>query len=197
MEYKNNNRPDVNLKFLNSSDVYTAIQACNSKRLKVTYCSLKLDSQCINTKSIIMKINKLHTNCDFIEGTILKEDKPFEDIVLKASSILQIECVKDKKPNDNISIYDTIKYCDGLVKITQCSKLEKGKCVSKSSFYFLVTKMDSKNKVIKGYRIRQNHSPEYMVLDESLILDIECITKENSPNFPWWVIPMLMNSLKN
>lgn len=196
MEYVNKNKTEVNLKFLNSAEVYSAIQVCNSKVLNITYCSLKLDDICMDTKTVTILIRKLHQNCDFIEGTILKNSRPFEDIVLKSSRILKVECSKDTKPDENLSIYDTIKYCEGLVKITQCSKIEKGKCIQKKSFPFLVGEIDTKNNIIKGYRIRDRQPPEYIILDTSLILDVECITKNNSPNFPWGMIPFLMMNIK-
>ena len=42
-----------------------------------------------------------------------------------------------------------IKSCNGVVRITQCTKLENGKCVNRTSFPFLVTEIDRKNNNIK------------------------------------------------
>ena len=194
-------RPDFDLKTLNPYDIYQAIEQCNNKVLKVTYCSLRIDGQCINTKTNIIQIKKLYKTCDFIEGTILKDNKPYEDIVLKTDQILKVECVKSNIPGNNPeptpTIFDIIKSCNGIVRITQCTKLEKGKCVSKSSFPFLVTEIDRKNNNVKGYRIRENKSPEYIALDASLIINVECLTQVNSPNFPWGIIPFLMMQIKN
>lgn len=121
-------RPDFNLKTLSPYDIYQAIEQCNSKVLKITYCSLRIEGQCMNTKTNVIQIKRLYKTCDFIEGTILRDDKPYEDIVLKAEQILKVECIKsnnpDNKPNENPTIFDIIKSCNGIVKITQCTKLE-------------------------------------------------------------------------
>ena len=121
----------------------------------------------MNTKTNVIQIKRLYKTCDFIEGTILRDDKPYEDIVLKAEQILKVECIKsnnpDNKPNENPTIFDIIKSCNGIVKITQCTKLENGKCVNRISFPFLVTEIDRKNNNIKGYRIREGRTPEYIV----------------------------------
>ena len=93
-------RPDFNLKTLNPYDIYQAIEQCNSKILKITYCSLRIDGQCMNTKTNVIQIKRLYKTCDFIEGTILKDDKPYEDIVLKADQILKVECIKSNKPDN-------------------------------------------------------------------------------------------------
>lgn len=194
MEYNRPSQPT--LKFIDSSDIYETIKNCNSKILRVTYCSLTINGQCMNIKTIDMKIKKIYPNSEFVEGTILINDELVEDIIMKASVILKLECIQQNKPDDNLSIYEMIKYCNGIVKITQCTKLEKGKCVQKTSFPFLVTDMDKKNKVIKGYKIKDNSKPQYMVLDESLIVDVGCISKKNMPDFPWWIIPTLLNNMK-
>ena len=142
-------RPDFNLKTLNPYDIYQAIEQCNSKILKITYCSLRIDGQCMNTKTNVIQIKRLYKTCDFIEGTILKDDKPYEDIVLKADQILKVECIKsnkpDNKPEEKPTIFDMIKSCNGVVRITQCTKLENGKCLNRISFPFLVTEIDRKN----------------------------------------------------
>lgn len=191
------NRPlDPTLKFIDSSDIYETIKKCNSKILRITYCSLTLNGQCMNIKTIDMKIKKIYPNSEFIEGTQLINNEPVEDIIMKASVVLKIECVQGSKPDETLSIYDKIKYCNGIVKITQCTKLEQGKCVRKTSFPFVVTDMDKKNKVIKGYQIKNNTTPQYMVLDDSLILDVDCINKKNMPDFPWWIIPGILNNIK-
>ena len=70
-------------------------------------------------------------------------------------------------------------------------------CVNRISFPFLVTEIDRKNNNIKGYRIREGRTPEYIVLDASLILNVECLTQANSPNFPWGLIPFLLMQIKN
>ena len=36
-----------------------------------------------------------------------------------------------------------------------------------------------------------------IVLDASLILNVECVTQANSPNFPWGLIHFLMMQMKN
>ena len=194
-------RPDFNLKTLNPYDIYQAIEKCNNKILRITYCSLRIDGQCMDTKTNIIKIRRLYKTCDFIEGTILKDNRPYEDIILKADQILKVECIKSNKPDNNQkpqpTIFDIIKSCNGVVKITQCTKIENGKCVSKASFPFLVIQIDRKNNNIKGYRIRDGRPPEYIVLDVSLILNVECLTKSNSPNFPWGLIPFLLMQAKN
>ena len=109
-------RPDFDLKTLNPYDIYQAIEQCNNKVLKVTYCSLRIDGQCINTKTNIIQIKKLYKTCDFIEGTILKDNKPYEDIVLKADQILKVECVKSNitgnNPEPTPTIFDIIKSCN-------------------------------------------------------------------------------------
>ena len=165
-------RPDFNLKTLNPYDIYQAIEQCNSKILKITYCSLRIDGQCMNTKTNVIQIKRLYKTCDFIEGTVLKDDKPYEDIVLKADQILKVECIKSNKPDN-------------------------GKCVNRTSFPFLVTEIDRKNNNIKGYKVREGLTPEYIVLDASLILNVECVTQANSPNFPWGLIHFLMMQMKN
>lgn len=194
-------RPDFDLKTLNPYDVYQAIEQCNNKILKITYCSLRVDGQCMDTKTNIIKIKRLYKTCDFIEGTILRDNKLVEDIVLKVDQILKIECIKSGKPNnkpeEKPTIFDIIKSCNGMVKLTQCTKIEKGKCTNKTSFPFLVTEIDRRNNNIKGYRIRDGRPPEYIVLDASLILNIECLTQSNSPNFPWGLIPFLIMQIKN
>ena len=53
------------------------------------------------------------------------------------------------------------------------------------------------NNNIKGYRVREGLTPEYIVLDASLILNVECVTQANSPNFPWGLIHFLMMYMKN
>ena len=194
-------RPDFNLKTLNPYDIYQAIEQCNSKILKITYCSLRIDGQCMNTKTNVIQIKRLYKTCDFIEGTVLKDDKPYEDIVLKTDQILKVECIKsnkpDNKPEEKPTIFDMIKSCNGVVRITQCTKLENGKCVNRTSFPFLVTEIDRKNNNIKGYKVREGLTPEYIVLDASLILNVECVTQANSPNFPWGLIHFLMMQMKN
>ena len=35
------------------------------------------------------------------------------------------------------------------------------------------------------------------MLDASLILNVECVTQANSPNFPWGLIHFLMMQMKN
>lgn len=192
MSFNIENRVRVNPKFIDSSDVYNAIKKCNSKKINITYCSLEIDNECINTRNVTIQIKKLHQNCNFIEGTIIRNNKPVEDIILKSSSIYSIECVSDLEPEDTVSIYDTINYCDGLVRMTVWNKIEKGKCIQKTSFPFLATSVDKKNKLIKGYRIRANQPPEYIVLDERVVLAVDCITNKNTPNFPWWILPALM-----
>lgn len=196
MRYIDTERFLPNAKFLDSSDVYNAIKKCNSRILNITYCSLKKDNECINSESFTIEITKLHQNCDFIEGVILKNGKPYKDIILKSTSILSVECVKNSNHDENMSIYDIIKYCDGLVNITQCTKFEKGKCVQKTTFPFLVHSIDKKDKSIKGYKIKSNQAPEYMVISDNTILDVDCITKNNTPNFPWWILPVLLNAVK-
>lgn len=196
MKYVDENRVIHTSKYLDSSDVYNAIKRCNSKILKITYCSLKKYNECMSTESIVIEIIKLHQNCDFIEGIILKNNMPYKDIILRSSSILSIECDNIMNHNDKMSIYDIIKYSDGLIKITQCTKFEKGKCTQKSVFPFLVKSVDKNNKVIKGYRIKNNQPPEYMILSENTVLDVDCITNGNTPDFPWWVIPVLINAGK-
>jgi len=179
-------RPDKDLKLISTEDVYKTIEKCNSKKLKVTYCSLTSKQKCIATKSAVIKIIKIHRNCDFIEGVILRDNEPYEDIILKSSQILSLECVKDgKKPY----IFDTIRNCNGLVRITQCIKLDKGECRDSKTFPFMVTQMDEKNKNIKGYRIRNNKQPEYMVIDASMILKVECLAPKDGTNIPWMILP--------
>lgn len=179
-------RPNIDFKFISTDDVYQTIEKCKSKKLKVTYCSLTLNKQCITTKSAVIKITKIHKNCDFIEGVILKDNEPYEDIVLKSSQILSLECVKDGKKT---SIFDTIRNCNGLVRITQCIKLDKGVCKDSKTFPFMVTQLDEKNKNIKGYRIRTNKQPEYMVIDTSVILKVECLVPKGDINIPWMILP--------
>ena len=159
-------RPDFNLKTLNPYDIYQAIEQCNSKILKITYCSLRIDGQCMNTKTNVIQIKRLYKTCDF-------------------------------KPEEKPTIFDMIKSCNGVVRITQCTKLENGKCVNRTSFPFLVTEIDRKNNNIKGYKVRDGLTPEYIVLDASLILNVECVTQANSPNFPWGLIHFLMMQMKN
>jgi len=53
----------------------------------------------------------------------------------------------------------------------------------------MVTQMDEKNKNIKGYRIRNNKQPEYMVIDASMILKVECLAPKDGINIPWMILP--------
>lgn len=178
-------RPEPSVKYISPQDVFETIEKCDNKKLKITYCSLNLNDQCITTKKAIIKITKIHKNCGFIEGLILKDNDPYENIILKSSQILSIECVKQNTPPVNESIFDTIRKCNGLVRITQCLKLDKGICTDKKSFPFLVSDIDEKNKNIKGYRVN-NNQPEYMVIDVSMILKVECINPSTVfPNMPW------------
>ncbi|MGL5313961.1 MAG: hypothetical protein ACRC92_12005 [Peptostreptococcaceae bacterium] len=193
-----NFRPDNNLKFVTPYDIFETIDKCNSKILKVTYCTLMLNNQCQNTKTFVLQIKKIHRNEGFIEGVILKDNKPYEDIILRADKILQVECVKnggnsDEKP----SIFEIIKSCNGLVNITQCTKLEKGKCTEKDTFPFLVTDIDKKNNTIKGYKIKNDKYTKFTVIDASLIQRVECLSKDKNPNFPWSMIPFLLMQHKN
>ncbi len=189
------NRDVPNVKFIDNNDVYNAIKKCKSKVVNITYCSLNINNKCMNTESISIEIIKIHQNCNFIEGVVLKNGKPHKDLILKASSILSIECATSY-PDNNMSFYDVIKFCDGLVKITQCTKIEKGKCTQRNSFPFLVKSVDKKENVIKGYKIKLNQTPEYMVISGDSIIDVDCITNSNTPNFPWWIIQMLSNTNK-
>jgi hypothetical protein len=49
----------------------------------------------------------------------------------------------------------------------------------------MVTQLDEKNKNIKGYRIKSNGQPEYMVLDSSAILKVECLSPREAFNMPF------------
>lgn len=191
-------RPDNNLKFVTPYDIFETIDKCNSKVLKVTYCTLTLNNQCQNTKTFILQIKKIHRNEGFIEGVILKDNKPSEDIILRSDKILQIECIKSGgNPEENPSIFEIIKNCNGLVNITQCTKLEKGKCIEKYTFPFLVTDLDKKNNTIKGYKIKNDKYTKFTVIDASLIQSVECLSKYKNPNFPWSIIPFLLMQHKN
>jgi hypothetical protein len=182
-------RPDIDLKFISTEDVYKTIERCDSKKLKITYCSLTSKQQCITTRSAVIKIIKIHRNCDFIEGVILRDNEPYEDIILKSSQILSLECVKGGQKPEKPSIFDTIRNCNGLVRINQCIKLDKGECTDSRTFPFMVTQIDEKNKNIKGYRIRNNKQPEYMVIDTSMILKVECLAPRDGTNIPWMILP--------
>jgi hypothetical protein len=173
---------DVDLKFIEPEDVFQAIEKCDSKKLKISYCSLTLNGKCINSKNAIIKINKIHKNCGFVEGVILKDNEPFENIILKSSQILSLECVKGGQKPNKPSIFEIIKNCNGLIRVTQCTKLEKGICKDNKTFNFMVTQIDEKNKNIKGYRIKSNGQPEYMVLDSSAILKVECLSPREAFN---------------
>lgn len=179
-------RPDMDLKFIGPEDIYKTIEKCDSKKLKVTYCSLTLNGKCSTTKNIIIKVNNINKSCGYIEGVVLRDGEPFEDIILKSSQIVSVECSKGGEKN---SIFDTIRNCNGLVRITQCTKLEKGVCKDSKTFPFMVTEIDERNKNIKGYRIKNNNQPEYMVIDSSMILKVECLTPRNSSSMPWMIIP--------
>lgn len=193
-----NFRPDNNLKFVTPYDIFETIDKCNSKILKVTYCTLMLNNQCQNTKTFVLQIKKIHRNEGFIEGVILKDNKPYEDIILRSDKILQVECVKSGgSPDEKPSIFEIIKSCNGLVNITQCTKLEKGKCIEKDTFPFLVTDIDKKNNTIKGYKIKNDKYTKFTVIDASLIQRVDCLSKDKNPNFPWSMIPFLLMQHKN
>lgn len=188
-------RPDNNVKFVTPYDIYDTIDKCNSKTLKVTYCSLTLNGQCQDTKTFIIQIKKIYRNEGFIEGVILRDSKPYEDVILRADKILRVECVNNINNNNNDnkpSIFDIIKNCNGLVNITLCTKIEKGKCVDKDTFPFLVTDIDKKNNTIKGYKIKNDQYTKFVVIDVSLIQKVECLSKDKNPNFPWNIIPFLL-----
>lgn len=177
--------PNMNMKLIAPDDVYKTIEKCNSKKLKITYCSLTLNNKCMETKKIVILVNKINKNCGFIEGVILKNNEPVEDIILKSSQILSIECAGNNDSSENESVFETIKNCNGFIRITQCMKLEKGKCKESKTFPFLVTSIDEKNKNIKGYKIRNNMQPEYTVIDASVILKVDCLGTNNNPRSPF------------
>lgn len=177
------------LKFISEQDVFQTIEKCENKKLKVTYCSLSINGECITSKNVILKITKIHKNCGFIEGVVLKDNEPFEDIVLKSSQILSLECFKGNQKPEKPSIFEVIKNCNGMVRITQCTKFEKGACKDSRTFNFIVTQLDEKNKNIKGYRIRGNGQAEYMVIDSSMILKVECLTSREVLANPWMMFP--------
>ncbi len=195
MNYESNNlkRPQPSLKYLSPYDIYDVIDKCQSKVLRVTYCSLTLNKQCMNTKTSKIKITKIYKESGFIEGLILKDGEPFENIILKSNQILKVECVKGDKP-DGLSVYDKIKECNGLVRITQCIKIENGECVRRNTFPFFVSEIDKKNNNIKGYVIRENEYPKYTVIDVSLILNVSCLSKDYLKNFPINIIPFIFNN---
>ena len=188
-----NNRLDNDLKFVTPTDIFETIDKCNSKVLKITYCSLTQNNTCQNTKTFILKIKKIYRKEGFVEGTILKDNQPYEDVVLMADKILKVECVKGGgSTEENPSFFDIIKSCNGLVNITVCTKIEKGKCTDRDTFPFLVTEVDKKNNNIKGYKIKGEKNTQFSVIDVSLIQKVECLTKDKNPNFPWMVIPFLL-----
>lgn len=188
--------PGPNLKSVTTNDLYNVIEKCNNKMLKITYCSLTLNKQCINTKTITMRIDKINRPCEQIEGVILRNGEPIEDIILKNSQILNIECVGSSQTPNNSYLFNIIRNCRGFVRITQCTNLENGQCKNTTSFPFLVTDIDERNNNIKGYRIRNNSTPEYALLDVSLITRVECLSQSSSPNLPWNLISYFKNSLK-
>ncbi|MGL4912363.1 MAG: hypothetical protein ACRC3Y_08015 [Romboutsia sp.] len=180
---------DPSLKFIAPEDVFQTIEKCDSKKLKVTYCSLTVNGQCMTTKNEIIKIIKIHKNCGFVEGVILRDNEAYEDIILKSSQILSLECVKGGQKPEKPSIFEVIKNCNGLIRLTQCTKLEKGVCKDSKTFNFMVTKIDEKNKNIKGYKLKNNGQPEYMVIDSSVILKVECLSPRDILDNPWSMLP--------
>lgn len=87
-------RPDPTMKYISPEVLYETIYNSEIKIFKVTYCSLKLNDQYIIIKKNIIKIVKTYKDIGFIEGTILKDNEPLEDIILKYNRILKIECLK-------------------------------------------------------------------------------------------------------
>ncbi|RDY27903.1 hypothetical protein CHL78_007830 [Romboutsia weinsteinii] len=194
MNFEMNN---PSLKFISTNDVYEAIDRCNSKVLRITYCSLTINNQCSNTKTEVIKVNRVDRSCGIIEGQILRNNQPVEDIILRDRRILRIECVQGSTPPGPSPIFDIIKNCKGFVRITECTQLVGGQCQDRRSYPFLVTDVDERNNTIKGFRISGNQNPEFIILDASLILRVECLSQGSNPNLPWMLIPILLQNKPN
>lgn len=187
--------PRPSIKTVTTSDLYDIIDKCKSKILRITYCSLTLNKQCVNTKTITMRITKINRHCEMVEGIVLRNGEPVEDIILKNSQILNVQCMGKGQTPDKSYIFDIIRNCRGFVRITQCTKLEGGQCKNTTSFLFLVTDIDERNNNIKGYRIRNSSIPEYALIDVSLITRVECLTQNSAPNLPWNLISYLKSTI--
>lgn len=194
MNFEMNN---PSLKFISTNDVYDAIDKCNSKVLRITYCSLTINNQCINTKTEVIRVNRVDRSCGIIEGQILRNNQPVEDIILRDRRILRIECVQGSTPPAPLPIFDIIKNCRGFVRIIECTQLVGGQCQDRRSYPFLVTDVDERNNTVKGFRIRGNQNPEFVILDASLILRVECLSQSSNPNLPWMLIPILLQNKPN
>lgn len=187
--------PGPSIKAVTTSDLYDIIDKCKSKTLRITYCSLTLNKQCVNTKTITMRVNKINRPCEMVEGVILINREPVEDIILKNSQILNVQCMGEGQTPDKSYIFDIIRNCRGFVRITQCTNLEGGQCKNTTNFPFLVTDIDERNNNIKGYRIRNSSIPEYTLIDVSLITRVECLTQNSAPNLPWNLISYLKSTI--
>ena len=123
-------------------------------------------------------------------GIVLPQEYvPYEKLPVLRSGIILGQIVKNRiEPHH--SAFMAAKACE---------------CVSKVDFdvnsaeikVFLHGEEVAVDNNIKGYRIRDGKTPEYIALDASLILNVECLTQSNSPNFPWGLIPFLMMQIKN
>lgn len=185
------------LKAIDARDVYDAIDRCNSRRLRITFCSLTLNNECVNSRTEIIRVTRVNRACGIIEGQILRNNQPFEDIILRDSKILRIECEIDNIPPGGSPIFDIIKNCRGFVRITECTNIKGGQCTERRSYPFLVTNVDERNNTIRGFRIRGNQNPEFVILDASVILRVECLSQSSNPNLPWSMIPILLKSIPN
>ena len=81
--------------------------------------------------------------------------------------------------------------------ITECTQLQGGQCIQRRSYPFLVTSTDERNNTIRGFRIRGNQNPEFVILDARMILRVECLSQSNNPNLPWNLIPILLQNIPN
>lgn len=185
------------LKAIDARDVYDVIDRCNSRRLRITFCSLTLNNECVNSRTEVIRVTRVNRSCGIIEGQILRNNQPFEDIILRDSKILRIECVGDNTPPPGLPIFDIIEGCRGFVMITECTQLQEGQCIQRRSYPFLVTSTDERNNTIRGFRIRGNQNPEFVILDARMILRVECLSQSNNPNLPWNLIPILLQNIPN